>query len=771
MTPSLPAIIPTSEIFPRRSNALAGRRAFIVLASIALVYAFLAGLRTVSDFDLGWQLATGRCVAQHHHVPSVDVLSYTAHGEPWTYPIGGGLIFYAVYLLGGFALISWIGAAACCGTVALLLRRGSAVSAGIAVLAVPLIAYRTAPRADMFTVVLFAAFLSLLWENHQTGRAPLWLLPLLMLAWVNLHFGFAAGLGLVAAYIGTELLETILGADRRHAALQKLRRSYLWFLCTALATLANPWGWGIYRALLRQQRANPQQQFWIAEWSGVPLNWSIISNSLSLRQTRCTIYLLLAIAVVVAVVALLRARWGAGLLLLGSAYPAVQYVRMGAVFACIVVVIGGYVLTEELVRARAWIRRPWVGAIIAGSVVALLALVAGLRCFDLVSDRHYFRSVEETTFGAGLGWWFPQQAAEFIQREKLPGEVFNTYDEGGYLTWRLGPERRDYIDGRDTLFGVARIQQEGRLLQSPPDSSIWEEEVSRYSINTLILPLARYDGIQLVRLRDFCNSKGWSPVYLDEVSAVFVRRGPENEELIRRFPVNCETAALPARPPRQDPAERFNAWANAASVLAALGRNSEALTATEKALAIFPGSAFLRWERANLLFAEGRLNDSEREYLAAIAIAPGEVTWASLAESYQKRGRIPAAIHAQEQAARFAMRPYMTLQKIAYLYLEIGQPENALKRFDEAARSAPRDIKAADNGTFDFMVAQGRSVAWDELGDLPQATSYQEEAARLKPDAPQPLRRLAQLYERAGRMEAAKRIREHAASLEQKQTK
>ncbi len=77
------------------------------------------------------------------------------------------------------------------GSIALLLRRNTAVGAALAILAVPLIAWRTSPRADMFSVVLFAAFFSLLWENYRTGRARLWLLPLLMLAWrVNLHLEF-----------------------------------------------------------------------------------------------------------------------------------------------------------------------------------------------------------------------------------------------------------------------------------------------------------------------------------------------------------------------------------------------------------------------------------------------------------------------------------------------------------------------------------------------------------------------------------------------------
>ena len=747
------------------SDTALARRLFLLLAFFALAYALLAGLRTAGDFDLGWQLATGRWVVQHHYVPSVDVFSYTAQGEPWIYPVGAGLVFYAAYLLGGYALISWIGAAACCGTIALLLRRGSAVSAGIAILAVPLIAYRTAPRADMFTVVLFAAFLSLLWENYQTGGARLWLLPLLMVAWVNLHFGFAAGLGLVLTYVGTELSETVLGVVRRRAALQRLRKASGWLACTALATLVNPWGWGICRALIRQEQANAQQHFWIEEWFGVPLNSDVVSSSLSLRQTRGAIYALLVIAVVAAVLALLRIQLGAAILLLGSIYPAVHYVRMGSVFSCVVVVVAGPILSWAIEGLGSGIRPARTRSLVASVAVGLLAALAVLRSFDLVTNRLYFGGAHVSAFGTGLSWWFPQRAAEFIERENLPGEIFNTYNEGGYLTWMLGPQRRDYIDGRDTLYGVQRIQRHGTLLLRPPDSPDWEQEASRYNINTVIFALARYEGVQRVRLQDFCNSKVWRPVYLDEVSAVFVRRTPQTEELIQRFPVDCATAPLPAHLPGRNRAEAFNAWANAASVLAALGRNSEALTASDDALAIFPDSAFLHWERGNVFFAMGRLGESEQEYLTAIALEPSEVTWAALAESYLKRGRIPAGIDAAKHGAHFSLRPYATWLKLGHIYLRARQPDNALKAFDEAARAAPRDIAAADNGSFDFSVAQGRSGAWEALGDLEQAISFQEEAVRFQPNVPEPLRRLAQLYRLQGRVEDADRAKERAAKL------
>ena len=272
------------------STSQLDKRLFLILATVALIYGFLAGLRTVSEFDLGWQLATGRWVVQNHHVPSTDVFSYTAQGKPWIYPVGAGLVFYAAYLIGSYGLISWIGAAACVGTIALLLRRGNAVGAGIAILAIPLLAWRTSPRADMFTVVLFAAFLSLLWENYQTGTARLWLLPLLMVAWVNVHLGFVAGLALIVAYVGIELLEMILGDERRRAASERLRHASVWLVGTALITVANPWGWEVYRALLLQERALGQQQLNITEWSGVPMTWTAFATALSLSKTQGAIY-------------------------------------------------------------------------------------------------------------------------------------------------------------------------------------------------------------------------------------------------------------------------------------------------------------------------------------------------------------------------------------------------------------------------------------------------------------------------------------------------
>ncbi len=742
------------------------RRMFLVLASVALVYAFLAGLRTVEDFDLGWQMATARWVIQHHHIPSVDVLSYTMQGQPWMYPVGSGILFYLAFLIGGFGVISWIGAAACAGSIALLLRRNSAVGAAIAILTVPLIAARTTPRADMFTIVLFAAFLSLLWENYCTGNARLWLLPLLMIAWVNCHFGFASGLGLVLAYVAAELLEMLFGSARRNAALEKLRRAWPWLGATALATLVNPWGWNIYHGLLVEQRAYAQGQLWINEWAPVRINWANISRSFLLRQTGGTIYLLFGIALIAGAWALFHEHWAPGILLLGSMYPAIHAVRMGALFACVLVVVGGPELSSAIASASRRIRQRRIAWAVASAAATGLIALAALRSFDLITNRQYLSNADEAVFGAGLCSWFPERATEFIEQQKLPGEIFNTYAAGGYLAWRLGPDYRVYIDGRDTLYGPAHLARHSELLFSSPDSPKWQAEADRRNINTVVLALARYDGLKPELLRGLCDGTMWRPVYLDEKSAVFVRNTPQNTELIQRFPVNCETAPLPVASAGESRAAAFNTWTNTAITLAALGRNTEALAAYQKALAIFPDSAALHRNYADLLFAIGRMSESEQEYVAAIALQPSADSWGALAHSYLERGRTIAGADAMEHEAKFSPRPYLTLDDLGYLYLSLNEPEKALRAFDGAARTTPGVLRAADHGFFEFKVAQGRSAAWNALGNLEKATAYQEQAANLQPNVPQPWRRLAMLYQLEGRDADAKRARERAAELQ-----
>lgn len=744
------------------------RRVFLGLAAVALAYAALAGLRLVSDSDLGWQLATGRWVAQHHQVFSTDVFSYTAAGRPWIYPAGSGLLFYWAYLVGGYGLISWIGAAACVGTAALLLRRGSVFSAAIAIVAIPLIAARTTPRSDMFTVVLFAAFLSILWQHSENNRAPLWCLPLLMLAWVNLHLGFIAGLGLIVAFVGLDLLELLFAGTRRREALQRLKHAIPWFMATVVATLANPWGWGIYRAIVRQNRAMALHSQRIAEWASARWSWSAPLSTLSPRNPQNTFTFLFVIAVIAAILAVLQRRPGAAILLAGAMYATIRYQRMEALTACVVVVVGGAVFSAAVPQIRSWIPNVRIRSIAAAAAVVLMVALAVVRSGDLVTDRYYLASNSESIFGAGLGWWFPVHAAEFVERENLPAEIYNTYDDGGYLVWKLGLKYRDYFDGRAIPFGTERFEREGQLLAAPIDSLVWLEEADRFNVNTLIVPLSTGE-VAYDRLKDFCSSTKWSPVYLDDISMVMVRRKPETKDLIQRFDVSCPIAPLPGETLEHN-AVAFQKWLNTAYMLQALGRTSDALAASDKALEIFPDSPRLRWVRGNILYERGRRAEAEQEWLAELALTPGDASLRSrLAELYVEQGRIPEAMQQLQQAIQMASNPAVkpaALVRLARLYLTSGQPKMALQTLDEAAQSASPEMLITTKGRgLKFDIAQGRSAAWRALGDLQKAISFQEEAVQFDPNAADAWNHLAKLYQQQGRVADQQRAEARATAL------
>ena len=75
---------------------------FAALAVIVVGYAFLAGLHPITGDDLFFMLNDAKWLLQHHEVPWVD--HFAAQGQPWIYPVGGSLLFYAVGLSFGFGV-------------------------------------------------------------------------------------------------------------------------------------------------------------------------------------------------------------------------------------------------------------------------------------------------------------------------------------------------------------------------------------------------------------------------------------------------------------------------------------------------------------------------------------------------------------------------------------------------------------------------------------------------------------------------------------------
>ena len=586
------------------------------LAIIVIAYAFISRLQPISTDDLFFLLNTARWIIQHHQIPWTDTFSYTAAGQPWIYPVGGSLLFYAVWLIGGYTALCVIGASACALTAALLLRRGSLVSIILVTLAVPLIAAHCDVRADLFTTILAAAFLAILWHYHETDRGRLWLLPVLMIIWVNTHPGFILGLLLIAAYVGVEILE-MPWRERRQMAVARLRCAWPWLLACIPVTPINPFGpWlyaGVYRLL-----SDPQTQI-INEWMPLNLNWTALSTTILSTDPDGPSYLMGIVAVVIAMFAAYRRRFGAVVMLVGAATLALYSWRLNGFLGIVSAIVGTSVIAEPKLH--------WE------SVVTLTATVlVGAFAITQLSAR---LAQGEPLAMLGLGHEFPSRALTFIERESLPGEIIANKN-GAFQVWRTS--RRDYIDARRQPFGANALGNVTNLFSLPAPQ--WQHEVDRYGINVILATLDLYSVFPLLQ---FCDSEQWAPVYLDEVSVIFVRRTPENQSLISRLQIDCNTIQLHAD-------DDFVAQRDATLVYKALNRYPDAMATIRNALALKPRSATAHEIAGEIYLRSGLLADAKREFLQSAAIArtlPNQLALAALA---YRQGDIKAELDALQAA-------------------------------------------------------------------------------------------------------------------------
>ncbi len=748
------------------------RSIFILLV---LLSALCAGLHTVADYDMGWQLATGRYVVQHHQIPRTDVLSFTSAGKPWAYPPFAGVLFYLTYCAFGYAGLSWFCALACLGVVAYVVRRGDIGSAVLAMLAVQPIATRTVPRADLFSTVFFAFFLGELWAYHRGTRSRPWLLPVLMLFWVNLHPGFIAGLGAIGAYLLVEAADLVF-AERRQAVILRLRRVWPWFAACGAVTLVNPWGPRIYVASLNLAGlAAPIEgelsgNSFIDEYQSVPISRSLLYQLIDVRHVDNGFTCLLLVAAILAGIFLRKRQLGAAFIALVALYSGLAHTRYTALFAITIATLGGTFLSELFVgsstaenrkSARSLVRVPEAMATL---VTIALCGVALLHIADFVSSRTYIVFNGDWRFGAGESSWFPARAAAFIRREKLPGNIFEDYALGGYAAWSLGPQYPDFIDGRGLSPDLTAEQD--KLYHEGPDSQLWQSEADRWNLNVLLIATSGFRGLSKMDPFAFCQSAAWRLVYMDDVSLVFLRNTPQNRPWIDRLEIDCRTQQLTPPAAASRPA-LHDFFLNSGALFFELQRDQESEASLRRASALYPEDPNVHSLLASLFFRKQRYREAEQEYCASLALNQNSTVLYALGLLYVAEGRKIEGVEAIERAAKESMSPLDMYMTLGNLEIELNHPEQALAAFAGAEKHSPyRNGGESLVPELYAEIAEGNSEAHRLLGHWSEAIAFQHEATQRTPLAVNRWNRLAALYEATGQMQLAAEARRRAAGLQ-----
>ena len=458
--------------------------------------------REVYDSDFWWHVLTGQYIVEKHALPVPDPFAWTTASAHDAYPGEARtrhfnlthewlaqVIFYGVWRAGGIPAIVAARAltlTAFCAVVGLLAwrRRASFYGSVAAALAAAVVAQPFAlDRPYLFTWLLLAATMAIL-----EFRRALWLLPPLFIVWANCHSGYFLGW-------------VVLGAWCAESLVLRKRDVALWIVSglSVLASGLNPNGFEIFRTLLNYQSSYMTSR--LLEWAR-PSLWPPSAFSV-----------LLAVAAAVMLWARRRVRI-ADWLIFAAFGAAALTAQRNIILAGLVapIMIAAYLPWNWKWKLK-WDRRsPFV-------VCLLLAFGIGLG----VARGAFFQ------FRAA-DWKLPKGAADFLVLHHVTAPMFNTYEYGGYLLWRLWPQERTFIDGRalsESVFqDYARILYNHDTSDGMPDGG---DLLNRYGIQAIVMNTFEYSGGQVYLLAPALadpTQTAWKLVYNDPQALVFMRTPP-----------------------------------------------------------------------------------------------------------------------------------------------------------------------------------------------------------------------------------------------------
>jgi hypothetical protein len=465
----------------------------------ALAALFLLGLFSpeAQDPDFWWHLKTGQYLWQKHALPVPDPFAYTtALGGP-AYP--GELLtrhvfltsewlgqagIYLVYQLGGFAAVVLARAVLLtilCLLVAMVAYRrcGGFYRAVAAALVTASVAVEFArDRPFVISFVLLAGVIAIL-----EFRRWLWLLPVIMLVWANAHGGHVLGWAMLFAYSAEALLQ-------RPRDLRLPLFAGIAFLVSGI----NPNGFQVARVLLyeRQSFLTSTIQEWHAPalWPPPVFVWLLASAVIVLvwqwRQVRPADWIMLA--------------------LFGIASLTAQRNTI------LIAIVAPILIATYFPGSRSLPRL----AELAAAGLLVVALAAGIAL------GHFFQ------FRAAL-WKYPAGAADFLLAHRVTAPIFNSYEFGGYLMWRLWPQEKVFIDGRalnETVFlDYARILYNHDETGGPSAAQL----LDHYGVQAIVMNGFEYASGELYKLAPSLagpDEAQWKLVYGDEQAIIFMRQPP-----------------------------------------------------------------------------------------------------------------------------------------------------------------------------------------------------------------------------------------------------
>lgn len=462
------------------------RIAAVFLPVLALIIFLFWGNTVDLNYDLGKQIKMGEVIFTTGQIPKTNLFSYTHPDYPnveveWLTE----LIFYLVTKAGGVAALSLL--AVIVFSLTFFIPIFSSVKQNknllaifaVALLQIGILLQRVYIRPEMFSFLFLVIYIFLLTNFRRRFSYWICLLPLLQILWVNIHLYYIVGWGVIGVYAFEEFIS------------KKGKTPLLVFLAATLANLVNPNG--LTGALL------PFYVF--SNYAPVVTeNVNIFKTQFAAGAQTVTLisdyFFEISLFVLFLGLFMRKSRqWADWLLVAGFGAIGILAVRTVPLL-----LFANFALLVETAKQRVMI----LGFI----VIAFLLIIFSWQDYKSVY-------LSAAVYGNG-------PAVGFIIKNNLKGPIFNNYDTGEYLDYRLYPKEQVFIDQRPEAYPPGFMEEYIKIQNFKEE---FAKAVDKYRFNLVFFTHTDTNLPATNFLKDMFANPDWAPVYLDDWTVIFLKHG------------------------------------------------------------------------------------------------------------------------------------------------------------------------------------------------------------------------------------------------------
>lgn len=492
----------------------------VIFISLFLFLSFSAGQDLLGDADTGYHIRAGEYILKTFTIPKQDLFSFISPTLPWTShewlsEVIMALVHRAFGLTGIVLFFSFI-----ISFVYYLLYRiiktdedNIILTVFIVLLVLVCSQIHWLARPHIFSMLIMVVWYYILDEYQYKQKNYLYLLPPIMLLWVNLHGGFLAGFILIGIYLFGNVLKFITsqGADK-DIHRKKVKHLGLITVICLFVSLINPFGYKIllfpFKLVSNKFIMDHVVEFMSPNFhEPSPFKYYLFLLIIILAFSKVKINLIELFLI---------------LMFTNMSLISVRYIPLFSIIAAPILLrqfrpimnqshgkIAGFFKkrsdsiseTDALAKGYLW----------PCAAIVLVIILAKGQIIEFEFDAEHK----------------PVDAVKFMKAENLQGNMFNNDELGDYIIYDAWPQYKVFIDGRSDMYGVDILKEYLKVIGIRPG---WDEVLEKYNVNWIMYNANSALSLFLLERDD------WKLIYADKVANIFVKNTLGNRHLIEKYP-------------------------------------------------------------------------------------------------------------------------------------------------------------------------------------------------------------------------------------------